>query len=114
MMGSDCSGSSLRWRNQAASGSALDVEEFIEPAFQCAIEEGVCVWRGPDQSISARGHRPSARRRAIRRIAASANRQAWGRTTLEGKTGTFYFSVCCDEELALGYDLLPLGVNLAR
>ena len=36
----DCARLGLRWWNEPASGSALDDEKFIEPAFQCAIEEG--------------------------------------------------------------------------
>ena len=36
----DCAALDLLLRNEAASGSALDDEKFIEPAFQCAIEEG--------------------------------------------------------------------------
>src|SRR6476660_3476269 len=49
-MGRNCAVLGLRWRNEAASGSALDDEKFVEAAFQCAVEErNAFGWGEADQ-----------------------------------------------------------------
>ena len=42
----DCAELGLRRRHEPAPGSTLDDEEFIEAAFQCAIEEGNALGGG--------------------------------------------------------------------